>query len=216
MEKTARLQSRGEELANAFTHALGAALGVAGLAVLVTAAAERGDAWKVVSFSVFGAAMVLLYTMSTLYHLATNERVKNFLHILDHASIFLLIAGSYTPVSLVTMRGAWGWSIFGVVWGIAIVGIVLKIFFTGRFRTASTILYLAMGWLIVVAIKPLLTLMPPAGLYWFLAGGLSYSLGTIFYMWKSLRYGHAVWHLFVLGGTVCHFFGVYYQILPMS
>ncbi|HPA72504.1 MAG TPA: hemolysin III family protein, partial [Spirochaetota bacterium] len=103
-----------------------------------------------------------------------------------------------------------------VVWGIAIVGIVLKIFFTGRFRTASTILYLAMGWLIVVAIKPLLTLMPPAGLYWFLAGGLSYSLGTIFYMWKSLRYGHAVWHLFVLGGTVCHFFGVYYQILPMS
>ncbi|HPA71131.1 MAG TPA: hemolysin III family protein, partial [Spirochaetota bacterium] len=111
MEKTARLQSRGEELANAFTHALGAALGVAGLAVLVTAAAERGDAWKVVSFSVFGAAMVLLYTMSTLYHLATNERVKNFLHILDHASIFLLIAGSYTPVSLVTMRGAWGWSI---------------------------------------------------------------------------------------------------------
>ncbi|MBP7583128.1 MAG: hemolysin III family protein [Spirochaetes bacterium] len=216
MEKTARLQSRGEELANAFTHALGAALGVAGLAVLVTAAAERGDAWKVVSFSVFGAAMVLLYTMSTLYHLATNERVKNFLHILDHASIFLLIAGSYTPVSLVTMRGAWGWSIFGVVWGIAIVGIILKIFFTGRFRTASTILYLAMGWLIVVAIKPLLTLMPPAGLYWFLAGGLSYSLGTIFYMWKSLRYGHAVWHLFVLGGTVCHFFGVYYQILPMS
>ncbi len=216
MVKSDRIQSRGEELANAFTHALGAALGVAGLAVLVTAAARRGDAWKVVSFSVFGATMVLLYTMSTLYHLATNERVKKFLHILDHASIFLLIAGTYTPVSLVTMRGVWGWSIFGVVWGIAAVGIILKIFFTGKYRAASTILYLAMGWIIVVAIKPLLTLMPPAGLYWFLAGGLSYSFGTIFYMWKSLWFAHAVWHLFVLGGTVCHFFGVYYQILPMS
>ena len=214
MAKTARIQTRTEEIVNALTHAAGAALGVAGLVVLVTSALTKGDPWKVVSFSVFGATLILLYSMSTFYHLAENERVKNFLHILDHASIFLLIAGTYTPIALVTMRGPWGWTIFGIVWGIALIGIILKIFFTGRFNGLSTALYLAMGWLIVIALKPLLAAMPLAGLYWFLAGGISYSLGTVFYSWKSLRYNHAVWHLFVLGGSVCHFFGVYFQILP--
>jgi hemolysin III len=216
MAKTVRIQTRGEEIANALTHAVGAALGVAGLVILVTSAVMKGDPWKVVSFSVFGATLIILYTMSTLYHYAKNERVKSFLHILDHASIFLLIAGTYTPVALVTMRGPWGWSIFGVIWGIALVGIILKIFYTGRFNGLSTALYLAMGWLIVIALKPLLAAMPPAGLYWFLAGGISYSLGTVFYSWKSLRYNHAIWHLFVMGGSACHFFGIYFQILPMS
>ena len=216
MEKTVRIQTRGEEIANGFTHALGAALGVAGLVILVTSAAMKGDPWKVVSFSVFGATLIILYTMSTLYHFAKKERAKKFLHILDHASIFLLIAGTYTPVALVTMRGPWGWSIFGIIWGIALVGIILKIFYTGRFNGLSTALYLAMGWLIVIALKPLLTLMPREGLYWFLAGGISYSLGTVFYSWKNLRYNHAVWHLFVMGGSACHFFGIYFQILPMS
>lgn len=216
MAKTVRIQTRGEEIANALTHAVGAALGIAGLVILVASAVMMGDPWKVVSFSVFGATLIILYTMSTLYHYTQNERVKNFLHILDHASIFLLIAGTYTPVALVTMRGPWGWSIFGVIWGIALVGIILKIFYTGRFNGLSTALYLAMGWLIVIALKPLLALMPREGLYWFLAGGISYSLGTVFYSWKSLRYNHAVWHLFVMGGSACHFFGIYFQILPMS
>ncbi len=214
--KAKRIQSREEEILNALTHALGAALGLAGLIYLVTAAVMTGDPWKILSFSVFGITLVILYTMSTLYHFAKNERIKNFLHILDHASIYLLIAGTYTPIALVTMRGVWGWSIFGVIWGLALTGITAKIFYTGRFNGLSTALYLAMGWLIVIAIKPLLTQMPMEGLYWFLAGGISYSLGTIFYSWKSLPYHHAVWHLFVLGGSAFHFFGVYFNILPVS
>ena len=188
-----------EETINALTHGLGAGLGASGLAVLVVMAALHGDAWHIVSCSIYGATLVLLFTSSTLYHSFCDERVKHAFRIVDHASIYLLIAGTYTPFLLVNLRGGWGWSLFGVVWGLALAGIVFQIFFVDRFRLAQTLIYLAMGWLVVIAVKPLLANVPRPGLLWLLAGGLSYTVGAIFYLWKKLPYHHAVWHLFVLG-----------------
>jgi len=203
-----------EETINALTHGLGALLSLAGLAVLVTMAALHGDAWHIVSCSIYGATLVLLFSSSTLYHSFRSQRVKYVFRIIDHASIYLLIAGTYTPFVLVNLRGRWGWSLFGVIWGLALAGIVFQVFFVDRFRLAQTLIYLAMGWLVVVAVKPLFTYVPRPGLLWLLAGGLCYTVGALFYLWKKLPYHHAVWHLFVLGGSVCHYFAILFYVLP--
>ena len=204
-----------EELANRLTHGLGAALSVGGLGLLVFHAQRDGDIWQVVSTAIFGTSLVLLYTSSTLYHSFRDERLKVLLRKIDHAAIFLLIAGSYTPFLLVTLRGPWGWSLFGVVWGLAIIGVVLKFWFTGRFRVVSTLIYLGMGWLVMVVFKPLMAALPAGGLKLLMAGGLCYTGGTVFYLWKRLPYQHAIWHLFVLAGSACHSVAVFcYVVSP--
>ena len=208
-------QSRREELANALTHGVGTALAVAGLAVLVTLAALHGDAWRVVSFALYGATLVLLYLSSTLYHAFPWPNVKAVFHRLDHAAIFLLIAGTYTPFTLVTLRGPWGWSLFGVEWGLAVIGIVVKTVLFGRYRRVGVVVYVLMGWGAAVAVKPLLDSLPLQGLAWMLAGGLAYTGGVGFYVAKGIRYHHAVWHLFVLAGSVCHWVCVLLYVLPI-
>jgi hemolysin III len=205
-----------EELANAATHGFGLALSIAGLATLVAWAVVRADAWTVTSAAIFGATLVLLYTTSTLYHSLPGEGRKRLLRKFDHAAIFLLIAGTYTPFLLVNLRGPWGWSLFGVIWALAVAGVVLKFWLAGRFKLGSTLLYLGMGWLIMIALRPMLRTVPEEALWLLLAGGLSYSAGTVFYLWKRLPYHHAVWHLFVLGGSVCHFFAVWAAIIPRA
>ena len=198
-----------EERANWITHALGAALSLVGFAVLVIRSALMGDAWSVTAAAVFGASLMLLYTASTLYHAINHPERKRLLRKFDHAAIFLLIAGTYTPFLLVSLRGPWGWSLFGVIWSIALAGMILKFWFAGRFDVISTLIYLAMSWLGVVATRPMLAAVQPTALWLLLAGGLCYTGGTVFYLWRSLRYHHAIWHLFVLGGSVCHFFAVF-------
>jgi len=202
-----------EELANRLTHGLGAAFSVAGLSLMVVFSARHGDAWQVVSTAVFGATLVLLYTASTLYHSFRSERLRLLLRKFDHAAIFLLIAGTYTPFVLVTLRGPWGWSLFGVVWAIACAGVVLKFRFAGRFQLLSTLLYLGLGWLVLVAIKPLRAALPSGGLQLLVAGGLCYSGGAVFYLWRRLPYHHAIWHLFVLGGSVCHWAAIFFYVV---
>ncbi len=214
MKKGTYAPPAGEELANAITHGLGALLSIAGLVLLVVFASLDGNAWHIVSFSIFGTCLVLLYTASTLYHSFRSTRVKHVLRIMDHSAIYLLIAGTYTPFTLTLLRGGWGWSMFGVIWGLCIAGIVFKVFFIKRFNGLSTLLYLLMGWMIVIAAKPLLEHLPIGGLYWLLAGGAAYSLGTVFYLWEKLPFHHAVWHLFVLAGSICHFFAVLLYLLP--
>ena len=205
----------GEEIAHALTHGIGAALGIAGLAVLMVAAATRGaGAWQTVPGAIYGAMMVLMFTTSTLYHGLPWPRVKRVFRVLDHEMIFLMIAGSYTPFVLITLRGALGWTLFGIVWGIAAAGLVFQGFFTGRFKGASTALYVAMGWIIVFALKPLLDHMSPAGLRWLVAGGLCYTLGAVVYLFKRVKYHHAIWHLAVLAGSACHYFAILWHVLP--
>jgi hemolysin III len=203
-----------EETINAVTHGLGAVLALGGLVVLVVMAVLRGGVWHIVSCSIYGATLVLLFTSSTLYHSFRNERIKHAFRIVDHASIYLLIAGTYTPFLLVNLRGRWGWSLFGIIWGLALAGIIFQIFFVHRFRLAQTLVYLAMGWLVVIAFKPLLNRVPRPGLLWLLLGGLCYSGGAVFYLWKKLPYHHGIWHLFVLGGSVCHYFAILFYVLP--
>jgi hemolysin III len=203
-----------EETINAWTHGLGALLSLGGLLVLVILASRYGDAWRIVSCSIYGATLVLLFSSSTLYHSCRSERAKHICRIIDHASIYLLIAGTYTPFVLVSLRGGWGWSLFGVVWGLALAGIVFQVFFVSRFRVLQTLIYLAMGWLAVIAIKPLMTRVPLPGLIWLLAGGLSYTVGALFYLWKKLPYHHGIWHIFVLAGGVCHYFAILFYVLP--
>ena len=205
----------GEEIAHAITHGIGALLAIAGLAVLMVAAATRGEgAWQVVPCAIYGAAMVLMFTTSTLYHSFPWPRVKRVFRVLDHEMIFLMIAGSYTPFMLITLRGALGWSLFGIVWGIAAAGLVFQGFFTGRFKGASTALYVVMGWIIVFALKPLLEQMSPAGIRWLVAGGLCYTLGAVVYLFKRVKYHHALWHLAVLAGGACHYFAILWHVLP--
>ena len=207
-------QSLGEEIANAITHGIGALLSIAGLIILIVFASLKGDVWHIVSFSIFGACLVLLYTASTLYHSLQGRRVKKVFRIMDHAAIYMLIAGTYTPFTLTLLRGGWGWSLFGIVWGLGLAGILFKVFFVNRFNVVSTIVYLLMGWMILIAGKPLIEHVPTGGLYFLLAGGAAYSLGTIFYLWEKLPFHHAIWHLFVLAGSICHFFAVLFYILP--
>lgn len=208
------LYSLGEEIAHAITHGVGVMLGIAGLAILVARAALYGDTLHIVSSAIFGASLIILYTASTLYHSVPPSRAKEILRVIDHVSIYLLIAGTYTPFTLVTLNGPWGWSLFGVTWGLAAVGIVFKLFFTGRFEALSVGIYLGMGWCAVVAIKPLLDSLGTGGLLLLLGGGLCYTGGVAFYLWKRLSYHHAIWHSFVLAGSVLHYFAVLFYVLP--
>jgi hemolysin III len=207
-------QTLGEEIANAITHGVGALLSIAGLVLMVVFAALRGTAMHVVAVSIFGATLVLLYLASTIYHAITNERAKRVLQILDHSAIYLLIAGTYTPFTLVAVGGAFGWTVFGIVWGMAVAGIVFKAFFTGRYELVAVGMYLVMGWLVVFAIKPLWNAMDPWGLAWLGMGGLSYTAGVVFYAWHRLPFAHSIWHLFVMGGSICHFFAVLFHVVP--
>ncbi len=207
------VESIREEIASALTHGLGAVFALAGSAVLITLAAINGDGWQLFSSIVFGVALLLLYTASTLYHAIQHPVAKGRLKVFDHCAIYVLIAGTYTPFMLIGLRGPWGWSMFAAIWTLALAGVVFKLFYTGRFKALSTGIYIAMGWLIVVAIKPMLAAIDLWTLGWLLAGGLSYTLGTYFYHRESIRYSHAIWHLFVIGGSVCHFVAVTAQVL---
>ena len=198
-------QSPGEELANSVSHGVGLLAAIAATPVLLLSAVRHGDAARIAGASVFAAAMVLLYLASTLYHALPGNRAKRVFQVLDHAAIFLMIAGTYTPFTLGVLRGAWGWTLFGLVWGLALAGVVLTAAGGVRYPKLTTSLYLGMGWLILVAVKPLWLRMPPEGLFWLLAGGIAYTVGVVFYAAKRLRYGHFVWHLFVIAGTACHF-----------
>jgi hemolysin III len=202
----------GEEISHSITHGIGAALSIAGLVISVVMAARTGEAVKVVSFAIFGTSMIILYTASTLYHAFTNEKVKNLFRYLDHTSIFLLIAGTYTPIALLLLKGAWGWTLFGLAWGLAILGILYQMLFLNKYKWISISIYLGMGWVSVIAIEPLIELMPFGLFAWILGGGLFYTLGTIFYL-KEIKYFHFVWHLFVIAGTVCHFFGLIFYLV---
>ncbi|MBT3394566.1 MAG: hemolysin III family protein [Waddliaceae bacterium] len=217
-QKTSSLygQSLVEELFNSLTHGFGLILSVIGLPLLITIASLYGTAMHIVSCSIYATTLVILYASSTCYHHSRSPRRKRFFHIMDHISIYLLIAGSYTPFALVTLRGPWGWSLFGVVWGIALTGTIIKIFFTGRFDLLSTLLYLAMGWIVVIAVVPLVRNLAPSGLAYLIAGGLAYSLGVIFYLWEKLPFSHAVWHLFVLAGSVFHYYAIMFYVVPLS
>lgn len=203
----------GEEVTNAVLHGVGLGLAIAALAVLVVLAGIYGNAWYSVSFSVYGATLVLLYLSSTLYHGFYAGRAKRLFRIFDHSAIFLLIAGTYTPITLITLRGWVGWALFGAVWGIAAAGVVGKAFWSSRFAVLSTVLYLLMGWLAVIAVKPLLAHLGTASLVFLALGGLFYTMGTVFYLWRGLKFHHAIWHLFVLAGSICHFFTMLF-LLP--
>ena len=204
---------RREELANVFTHGLGATAALAGGAVLVALAMRHGDGWQVTGAIVFAICLLLLYLASTLYHAIQHPVAKARLKVFDHCAIYLLIAGTYTPFTLVGLRGPWGWWLFATIWALALAGVVFKLFFTGRFKLLSTAIYIAMGWLIVVAIKPLFSALDGWTLGWLLAGGLCYTLGTFFYHRPALRYSHAIWHLFVVAGSVCHYVAVMAHVL---
>ena len=204
-----RQQGLGEEIANSISHGIGAALSLAGLVLLTVYAARHGDAWRVVSFSIYGTTLCFLYVSSTLYHSFRNSRIKRFFKLMDHASIYLLIAGTYTPVTLVCLRGPWGWTIFGIIWAMAIGGIAAKVFLMNRYKIISVVLYLCMGWLIVIAAKPMLETVPAGLIVWLVIGGISYSLGVVFYALKKVPYFHLVWHLFVLAGSITHFLGIF-------
>lgn len=205
--------TKNEEIMNALTHGIGAGLSIAGLVILVVFASMQGDAWKIVASAIYGASMIVLYTASTLYHSLSKTKVAPKLNMFDHISIYYLIAGSYTPFMLVNLRGGWGWSIFGVVWACAIAGTVLKIIYGNKLRKVSTIIYLAMGWLIIIAIYPFVKNVETGGIILVVLGGLSYTIGVIFYKWKSLPFNHAIWHLFVLAGTVLQFFAVLFYVV---
>jgi len=206
----------GEEIAHAVSHGIGILLSIAGLVVMLIFAYLYGDAWHIVSCSIYGATLILLYTASTLYHGITQPTLKRILQRIDHAAIYLLIAGTYTPFTLVALRGGWGWTLFGLVWSFAMVGVVLETMVKKRINWLSISLYLGMGWMVVIAIRPMLDSVASGGLVLLLAGGLCYSLGVIFYAWKRLAYHHAVWHLFVMAGSLLHFFSIFFYVLPPS
>ena len=212
MKKIPNDQSLGEEIANSIIHGIGAGLSIAGLVLLIVFASSHGDAWRIVSFSIYGTTLILLYLSSTLYHSFTGPRVKYFFRIMDHVSIYLLIAGTYTPIVLVGIRGAWGWTLFGIIWVLAILGIVIKACFMGRFSILSSVFYLLMGWMVVIAIKPMMTSLPSGFIVWIVIGGLSYTIGIIFFAVDKIPYNHVIWHLFVIGGSISHFFGMLFYL----
>ncbi|MGD0277062.1 MAG: hemolysin III family protein [Syntrophales bacterium] len=205
-----------EEIANSITHGVGALMSVACLTLLVVFASFYGTASHVVGCTIFGSTMVLLYTASTLYHSLQIPRIKSIFKVIDHACVYLLIAGSYTPFALVTLKGGWGYTILIMIWALAVLCIVFKIFSTHRFKSVTLISYVFMGWLVVAAIKPLIEHLPVGGLILLMSGGMAYTLGLIFYTWKKLPYSHTVWHLFVLCGSICHFFAVLFYVIPLN
>jgi len=203
-----------EEIAHSAIHGLGIALSVAGLTALVLTARRTGDRWDLVASVIYGVTLVLLYVASTLYHSIPHPPAKRILRILDHSAIYLLIAGTYTPFTLVLLRGPWGWTLFGLVWGLAILGIALKVAAMGRFRGFSLVLYIGMGWLVLIALKPLTAALAHGGMVLLVLGGIAYTSGVLFYVWRRLPYHHAVWHAFVLAGSVLHFFAIFLYVVP--
>jgi len=203
---------RGERF-NSISHLVGAVFALVGLVLLVVQASLQGDPWKIVSSSIYGATLLLLYTSSTLYH-SFQGGTKKVFRTFDHLSIYLLIAGTYTPVTLVTLRGGWGWSMFGVVWGLALAGIALESFSNERKHLLTMLIYVLMGWLILIALKPLILLLPLMGFIWLVLGGLFYTIGIVFYVFdKKIRHFHGIWHLFVLAGSLCHFFTIFFYVI---
>ena len=213
---TVPIYSIKEEIANSITHGVGLILAIAGLGVLIAFASRLGNAWHVVSCTIFATTLILQYTFSTLYHSIQLPRAKSIMRVLDHSAIFLLIAGTYTPFMLVNLRGAWGWTLFGVVWTLALLGVLFQVSLLRRWQGISLALYIGMGWVVVVAIKPMLDAVAPGGLILLLLGGLAYTSGVFFYLWKSLRYHHAIWHGFVLAGSILHFFAVLFYVIPLA
>ena len=210
---TARSQSLGEEIANSVSHGVAALLSLMALPVLIIGAVQQGGALNIVSSSIFGVSLVLLYLASTLCHSLPQGRAKRVFEILDHCAIYLLIAGTYTPFLLVSLGGVWGWNLFGVIWGLALLGVLFKSIFGIRYPMASNALYLLMGWLVLVAIKPMMAAVPSAGLAWLLAGGLAYTLGVVFFVMDSRwRFAHFIWHFFVVAGSACHFVAVFFYV----
>jgi len=206
--------SVGEEIAHAVTHGVGLLFSIAGLVVMVAFASLYGDAWHVTSASIYGATLILLFSASTLYHGIPAPRAKRVFRIIDHAAIYLLIAGTYTPFALISLRGAWGWSLLAAAWGLALLGVFLEAFAHGRFKRLAIGFYLGLGWMALVAIKPLIDAVATGGLVLLLVGGLCYSLGVIFYVRRQMAYHHAVWHLFVLAGSASHYFAILLYVIP--
>jgi len=214
-DRTGRAQSLGEEIANSVTHGIGVALSITALSILVVFASLQGDAWRIVSFCIYGSTLIILYLSSTLYHVFPASRVKSFFKVLDHTSINLLIAGTYTPITLVTLQGPLGWTIFGLIWGLALFGIFRDIFLP-QLKILAIALYIIMGWLALIAIEPIMRVASTELMFWFVTGGLCYTVGVAFYAWKSLSYHHTIWHLFVLAGSVTHFFGILLHLAPRT
>lgn len=215
-----RPQTIGEEIANSISHGIGELLAIGGLVLLVVFASLRGSAWHVVSFSIFGATMVIMYLFSTLTHSVQQEKAKDTLLVFDQAGIFLLIAGTYTPFCLVVLHGTFGWVLFGIEWGLAIFGIVMKVIFGKKLVKGmvalTTSFYAIMGWLVMVRAGVLIDKLGVPGFMWLLAGGLCYTIGIVFFVWKKMKYHHLIWHLFVIAGTICHFFAVILYVLPIE
>ncbi len=204
-----------EELANGLTHAVATILSIGGLVLMVFFSFRYGDTYDIVSSLIYGSALIILYLTSTLYHLVSSRSLKHIFQKIDHAMIYFLIAGTYTPFTLVTLRGPWGWSLFGTVWGIALIGMLIELFLPKRIRWLSLTLYLGLGWMIVIAARPLIANLETGGLFLLVAGGLAYSFGVVFYVWKSLSFHHAVWHLFVMAGSLFHFLAVFFYVIPL-
>ncbi len=211
--KLSKRYSLGEEIFNAVSHGAGGLLSIGGTVILIVFCAIYADAWAVVSACIYGASLITLYTMSTLYHAITNEFAKKFFRIMDHNTIFFLIAGTYTPFTLVTLRGPLGWTLFGIVWGAAVIGIVLNSIDLEKFRKPSIVCYIMMGWVIIIAVKPMLDSLPKPSLVFLLTGGILYTVGIIFYSFKKLKYFHSVWHLFTVAGSVLHYFSVFIALV---
>ena len=205
-----------EEKFNVISHAIGLVLSVIALVLLVVYASLKGNAWHIVSFSIYGASLIVLYSASTFYHYVQNPKLRYKLNIFDHSAIYVLIAGTYTPFTLVVLKGWVGWTIFGVSWGLALAGIVLKLFFTGKYDKISTFAYVLMGWVVIFAIKPLVQNLPFEGLMWLLAGGIFYTVGAVLYSIKGIKYNHAIFHIFVLLGSFAHFIAVFFYVLPIK
>lgn len=214
MQPNQKSYSFGEEVAHTLTHGIGAIASIVALVFMLIWAARHGDSWHMLSAAIYGSSLVLLYTASTLYHALPSPRLKYFFQQADHAAIYILIAGTYTPFLLINLRGAWGWSLLALVWSIAVIGVVIELVLKERKKWLSLSLYLGLGWMALIAINPMLDKVASGGLLLLLGGGLAYSLGVSFYVWKSLKYHHAVWHLFVLAGSVLHFLSIFYYVLP--
>lgn len=206
--------TRKEEVVNAITHGVGVLLSIAALVFLIIFSAQTGSPWNVVISVIYGVSMLLLYVSSTLVHSFPEGKTKDIFEIFDHSAIYIFIAGTYTPIMLLVIKGSLGWTLLGIIWGVAIIGVVFKAFYVKKFLFLSTILYIAMGWMIVIVWGPLTATMPAAGIQLLIAGGLLYTFGAIFYVWRGFPFHHAVWHVFVLGGTATHFFAVLIYILP--
>lgn len=205
-----------EEKLNVITHAIGLVLSIAALVLLVVYASLYGNVWHIVSFSIYGASLILLYSASTFYHYVQNPKLRHKLNIFDHASIYVLIAGTYTPFTLVVLNGWVGWTIFGISWGLAILGVILKLFYIGKYDKISTAAYVFLGWLIIFAIKPLVSNLPFEGLMWLLSGGIAYTIGAVLYSIRKLKFNHAIFHIFVLLGSFSHFIAVFFYVLPIK